>query len=228
MSYKVQSGGYTFSLEPDAPRSRGKLSFPLDEFLPKDLSKGGLADLKRMVDQKAESVWVQSRLMVVFAYAAPEEDEADNAAMLEANFQAFDGSVDDAMATPFSCCDERGRAQLRFDDKVKKEHAKKIATAFWKVLLSEPSELDDYEAEVRDQNGARIPYGVRDGRCFFGETSEDADVPGEGSDFDFDPVGMADGDDDWLSAGFEEDEDEDDLFDDDDDDLFGDDDDDRY
>ena len=71
---KVQQGAYTFTLELDAPiLKEGKNADALVDALPKNLTKDGLSNLKNLVDQKAEGVWVQSRLMVLLGLTAPDE-----------------------------------------------------------------------------------------------------------------------------------------------------------
>ncbi len=216
---KVHQGAYTFSLELDVPVVKeGKTSFALVDALPKNLSKEGLSDLKKLVDQNAEGVWVQSRLMVVLGMTAPEESET-TPSVVEVSVRASTDSDDEEEGIHFSCvADKDGRTRVHFDAKPKKEEAKRISTAFWKMLLSEPSELDDYAAETVDKTGAKVAYGVRDGRCFFGDPDDDVDIPaaasggggGRGAFDDFDPVGMVEEDDDWMRRGWDDDDDDDD------------------
>lgn len=206
-------------MELDAPIIKdGKSSFALVDALPKNLNKADWGDLKRLVDQKAEGVWVQSRLMVVLGLTAPEESET-TPSVVEVSLRASTDSDDEEEGVTFSCvANKDGRTRLHFDGKTKKEEAKRISTALWKLLLAEPSELDDYASETVDGSGAKVAYGVRDGRCFFGDPDDaDIDIPvaaaggsGRGAFDDFDPVGMVEEDDDWMRSGWDEDEDEDD------------------
>ena len=86
---KVQQGVYTYTLELDAPLIKaGKHSFALIDALPKNLSKDGLENLKKLVDQKAEGVWVQSRLMVVLGLTGPEESDT-TASVVEVPLRAM-------------------------------------------------------------------------------------------------------------------------------------------
>lgn len=238
---KVHQGAYTFSLELDVPVNKeGAASFALVDALPKNLAKDGLNHLKKLVDQKAEGVWVQSRLMVVLGLTAPEESET-TPSVVEVSLRASTDSDDEEEGIYFGCvAGKDGRTRLHFDGKAKKEEAKRIANAFWKCLLSDPNELDDYSADTVDGSGAKVAYGVRDGRCFFGDPDDDVDIPasavsgggrgGGGAFDDFDPVGMVEEDDEWMRRGWDDD-DEDDEDDDEGDSGFGflgDDDDDRY
>ena len=227
---KVQQGSYTFSLELDAPRIESKTQHALVDFFPKSMKKDGLSELANLAEQKAEAVWVQSRMMVVFGFTPPDETNRTSNEMLEASFRASEDSEDEEEGVVFTCLHKAGRTKLHFDNKTKKETAKKISTGFYKLLLAEPSELDDYEIEGKDSTGAKIAFGVRDGRCFFGDPEADVDIPisggtGGGGGLDFDPVAMED-EDEWISGRFN-DADDDDPFKDDDDEssgLFGDDD----
>lgn len=217
---KVHQGAYTFSLELDAPLIRpSKTSSALVDALPKNMKKEGLQNLSKLVDQKAEGVWAQSRLMVAFGLTAPEESDT-TPTVVDASLKAGTDAEDEEEGVIFRClADKDGRTRVHFDGKAKKEEAKRIANAFWKILLSEPAELDDYAAETVDSSGAKVAYGVRDGRCFYGDPDdEDIDIPavaaaaaaGKGAFDDFDPVAMVDDDDDWMRSGWEDDEDEDD------------------
>ncbi|MCH1505096.1 MAG: hypothetical protein GWQ05_16680 [Verrucomicrobiaceae bacterium] len=216
---KVQQGVYTYTLELDAPLIKaGKHSFALIDALPKNLSKDGLENLKKLVDQKAEGVWVQSRLMVVLGLTGPEESDT-TASVVEVPLRAMTDSDDEEEGITFSCVSGKdGRTRLNFSDKTKPEEAKRISNAFWKILLAEPLELDDFSAETVDQSGAKVAYGVRDGRCFFGDPDDvDIDIPAEvgGKDVgrglaDFDPAGMvADDEDEWMRGDSESEWDED-------------------
>ena len=210
---KVQQGAYTYTLELDAPLIKaGKNSFALVDALPKNLSKEGLENLKKLVDQKAEGVWVQSRLMVVLGLTGPEESDT-TATVVEAPLRAMTDSDDEEEGITFTCISGKdGRTRLNFGDKTKPEEAKRISKGFWKMLLAEPLELDDFSAETVDQSGAKVAYGVRDGRCFFGDPDDvEIDIPAEveGKDLsrglaDFDPAGMVDdNEDDWLRGDSE-------------------------
>ncbi len=213
---RAQQGAYTFNLELDSPLSKGDTVHPLVDFLPKSMKKEGLSALAKLVEQKAEAVWVQSRLMVVLGFTPA---EGDKASLLNVTFRCSDDPDDEDQGVRFSCAQHEGRAVLFFNKSVKKELAKKVATAFWKLLLAEPSELDDFTSEMTDASGARVACGVRDGCCFCGDEEEDVDLPSVGTGrgpLDFDPVGMED-EDDWISGGRFDDDDEDDPFGDDDD-----------
>lgn len=213
---KVQQGAYTFTLELDAPLIKGgKNSLALVDVLPKNLKKDGLESLKKLVDQKAEGVWVQSRLMVALGLTGPDES-VTSSAVVEAPLRAMTDADDEEEGVTFTClaCKD-GRTRVNFSDKTKPEEAKRIAKAFWKILLAEPLELDDFSGETVDQAGAKVAYGVRDGRCFFGDPDdEDIDIPATeaGKDVgsgltDFDPAGMVSEDEDeWMSGGSSESE----------------------
>mgnify|MGYP000582975687 CR=1 FL=1 len=58
-------------------------------------------------------------------------------------------SDDEEEGITFSCVSGKdGRTRLNFSDKTKPEEAKRISNAFWKILLAEPLELDDFSAET--------------------------------------------------------------------------------
>ena len=220
---KVHQGAYTYTLELDAPLIKGgKNTSALIDALPKNLAKDGLENLKKLVDLKAEGVWVQSRLMVVLGLTGPEESDTTSS-VVEAPLRAMTDTDDDEEGITFTCISGKdGRARLNFGDKTKPEEAKRIAKGFWKVLLAEPLELDDFSAETVDQSGAKIAYGVRDGRCFYGDPDDvDIDIPadvveGKGKDLssgiaEYDPARLvADEEDEWLSGESENQWDEDD------------------
>lgn len=223
----VQHGGFTFSLQLDSPLAKGGETIQLIDCLPKDMKKPGLPELQKLITEKVEAVWVQGRLMVLFGFSPADEDERSEKAIIEAGFLAWEDAKDADDGYRFSCLDAKGRAKIIFPKNVPKELSKKIGNAFWGLLLSEAAELDDFEGAL-NVKGVRTPFGVRDGKAFYGEEAEqDIGAEGEGGDFALEPLEVDDEEDTWSSRDFygneedDDDEDEDEEEEEAEDDYYG-------
>jgi hypothetical protein len=142
-------------------------SFPLA-----DLPAVRIPPILRVPIEKHYDVsWVRARLPLAFGIS-PEPSEAEKT-LLWVGFVAIADGEDEAVA--FWCSDYYGKTSLMFSDAEAADEAakEKAATVFWGLLLSEPDELEDFEASVRHLGApVTLHFGCEDGEPFFRETSE--------------------------------------------------------
>ena len=150
---EVQLDGMSFSY-----------SFPLSE-----LPRTQIPPVLRAPIQGGYDVaWVRARMPLAFGFS-PEPSEAEKT-LLSVGFVAVIDGQDEAVA--FECTDHYGKTSLMFSDDEEDEAAKdRTAKAFWGVLLSEPDELEDFEASVMHL-GAPITlhFGCENGEPYLRET----------------------------------------------------------
>ena len=93
-------------------------------------------------------------------------------ALLWVGFVAVADGRDEAVA--FECCDYYGKTSLMFSDEESDETLKQqVAQAFWGALLSEPDELEDFEAHVMHLGaGCTMHFGCTDGEPFYDEIAD--------------------------------------------------------
>lgn len=156
-----------FAIVPAAIELNGTMfssAFPLAE-LPSEIIP---PVLRRPVKEKYDVAWVRARLPIVFGFT-PEPSEIEKT-LLSVGFVAVPEGEEEAIA--FECSDYYGCTSLTFSGKETDETAKRqVAEAFWGCLLSEPDELDDFEARVVHLGaGVTLQFGCRDGEPFYDET----------------------------------------------------------
>lgn len=124
------------------------------------------------IEHHYDVAWVRGRLPRVFGFT-PELSEVEKS-LLDVGFIAVEAGS--SVAFPFVCCDYYGRTRLMFSPEgPAHDTQRKIATAFWSLLLADPEDLEDFEATVYHP-GANIwmHFGCENGEPTFGE-SEDGD-----------------------------------------------------
>jgi hypothetical protein len=160
-------GGFT--IVPAEVELEGRSFRPL--FPLADVSADRIPPILRVPIEKHYDVsWVRARLPHAFGIS-PEPSEAEKTLHLS-GFVAVPDGQDEAVA--FWCSDYYGKTSLMFSDAETDEAAKeKAANAFWGVLLSEPDELEDFEASVIHLGApVTLHFGCEDGEPFFRETPE--------------------------------------------------------
>lgn len=158
-----------FSIVPAEVELEGRSFSP--SFSLADLSAVQIPPILRVPIAKHYDVsWVRARLPHVFGIS-PEQSEAEKT-LLWAGFVAVpDGEVE---GVAFWCSDYYGKTSLIFSDAEDDESAKeKVAAAFWGVLLSEPNQLEDFEASVVHLGASvTLHFGCKDGEPFLQESPE--------------------------------------------------------
>lgn len=141
-------------------------TFPLGELSPAQIPP----ILRAPIEQHYDVAWVRARLPHAFGIS-PEPTEMEKALLL-VGFVAIPDGQEEAIA--FECSDYYGRTSLTFSDEETDEAAKRhVARAFWGMLLSEPKQLEDFEASVIHL-GAPITlhFGCEDGEPFCRESKD--------------------------------------------------------
>jgi hypothetical protein len=121
-----------------------------------------------------DAPWVLGRLMRLFATQPGPEDERPEKSCFFASFLAvLHGNGN--LAVPFECSDYYGKSALTFstDDPPAPEIQEHIARAFWDLLLSEPTDVADYENKMYHSGaGVWIRFGIEDGEPFMIEVPD--------------------------------------------------------
>jgi hypothetical protein len=120
--------------------------------------------LRLPIQRNYDVAWVRARLPHAFGIA-PEPAELEKA-LLSVGFIAVADGQDEAIA--FECSDYYGATSLLFSKEETDEAAKQqLAHAFWGVLLSEPDQLEDFEASVIHLGAPlTLHFGCEDGEPF--------------------------------------------------------------
>lgn len=121
-----------------------------------------------------DAPWVQGRLIRLFQLQPVPEDERTEKTCLYASFLAVLHHCE-TVAIPFECSDYYGKTGLTFstDDAPDKEMQVIIANAFWKMLLSDPTDIADFEGMMcHSGTGIWTRFGVEDGEPFMHEDTE--------------------------------------------------------
>ena len=140
-------------------------SFPLA-----DISIEQLPPIVRLpVRRQYDVAWVRARLPSAFG-VTPEPSEAEKT-LLFVSFVAVPDGSNEGIA--FDCTDHYGQTALYFSERETNQRAiEQAAKAFWEVLLSEPDELDDFEANVMHLGACiTLQFGCADGEPYCNELS---------------------------------------------------------
>lgn len=131
-------------------------------------------DTKAIVHPGDDAPWVLGRLMRLFGtQRIPEEDRAEKSCFSASFLAVLHGR--DNLALPFECSDYYGKSTLTFstDDPPDKDTQETIAKTFWGLLLTDPSELEDYEDRMYHSGaGVWIRFGIENGEPFMIEESD--------------------------------------------------------
>jgi len=99
-----------------------------------------------------EAAWVRGRIPLVFGFEP--DAPGDESSLLYATFLAIE--TESPFAYPFHCTDAAGRASLIFSPAGPDvETQRRVAAAFWSVLLHKPADLADFESKRFDPKQGR-------------------------------------------------------------------------
>jgi hypothetical protein len=159
--------GFTFV--PAALELNGN-GFSLDFHLRDAAAKGPPPILARPIEQHYDAAWVRARVPRVFGFT-PELSEVEKT-LLDVGFVAV--PIGSSIGFPFVCTDHYGRTAIMFSPEgPDQETQKKVAAAFWSLLLQTPDDLADFEATVYHPGaGIWMHFGCKDGEPTY-EESED-------------------------------------------------------
>lgn len=122
-----------------------------------------------------DAPWVLGRLMRLFhVQPIPVDDRGEKTCHCE-SFLAVLHQFGN-MGIPFECSDYYGKTGLTFSSEDPPDDAVQvlIADAFWKLLLSDPADLTDYESTMYHSGaGVTIRFGVEDGEPFMQEEPDE-------------------------------------------------------
>ena len=157
----AKSGG--FAIMPAALELDGtsfSLTFPLADLPPDQIPPV----LRLPIQEHYDASWVRARLPIAFGIV-PEPSEGEKS-FLSIGFVAVAEGANEAVA--FECADHYGKTSLIFSEHEVDDSAKQaIALAFWNVLLSEPDDLEDFEATVLHLGApVTLHFGCENGEPF--------------------------------------------------------------
>ena len=125
-----------------------------------------------------DAVWVRGRAQRLFFIPNTTEHERPEKSCFGGSFVALlsdDGGA--YYCVPFECSDYYGRAGLKFssEDAPPESLQRRIAAAFWGLLLLDSTDLEDYQDTLYHSGaGVTLMFGVKDGDPFLEErTGED-------------------------------------------------------
>jgi hypothetical protein len=124
----------------DEPKSLQDYTFFLADYAESSSSTA----LRNAIRGRYDVSWTFARILRVFFI---EPEPAEYGCVLYQGFVA----VPDGHATgyPFRCCDLAGRSHLQFSvEEPDDENCRRIAGAFWRMLLDAPDDLQDFERRV--------------------------------------------------------------------------------
>jgi hypothetical protein len=141
-------------------------SFPLAE-LPRDHVP---PILRAPIEKQYDVAWVRARLPCAFGIS-PELTEMEKALLL-VGFVAIPDGQQEGIA--FECSDYYGRTSLTFSAQEADENGKRqVAQGFWQYLLSEPEQLEDFEARFLHLGASiTLHFGCEDGEPLYYETND--------------------------------------------------------
>jgi hypothetical protein len=128
--------------------------------------------MRRLRIQKyADAAFVRARIPSIFGYAPIYVEEEEKALIME-EFVAV--LPDGKTAIPFACRDYYGRSSLMFSADGPEEILQaQIADAFWELISSDPSALNDFEQIVFHYGTGRwLHYGCNNGVVYCDESDE--------------------------------------------------------
>lgn len=164
--------GFTFqAAELKLTDGAGPLEFPLHDFA----GQPPPAVLRLAFEKQYDAAWVRARIPRVFGFT-PQFVEVEDSALMDVGFVA--APEDRTKASAFVCADRHGRAGLyfaRWRELVDRNaaDARRVAQAFWSLLLARPDDLADFEQIVyHEPSDVWLKIGCLYGKLFC-EQSED-------------------------------------------------------
>jgi len=116
---------------------------------------------------RANALWARGRLQRLFEISAINIDAEDSVPLIDMGFAAW--RLDSTALLPFVCVECEMQTRLEYPASLQAE-VEPAALAFWRLLLSAPSDLSTYEDSVLWEDGGCGDRMVRvgfDGREFF-------------------------------------------------------------
>jgi hypothetical protein len=138
---------------------------PIECFLHEFTGNPPPAVLRLPFEKQYDAVWARARLPRVFGFA-PEFVEEEESALLDIGFLAQPKGLEEAI--PFVCADHHGRAGLRsLAPGPDPGTRRRIARAFWSLLLANPDDLADFEQMVyHEPNDVWLKLGCLHGKLY--------------------------------------------------------------
>ena len=141
-----------------------------DEYLAKhDVA----AEVKALVRPGEDAPWVRGRAQRLFLISNSTEVDRGEKTFFFASFIALIQDDEHGhFGVPFQCSDCYGRSSLTFssEDAPPETLQQRIADAFWGLLLSDPTDLDEYRDSILQSGaGVWLDFGVEDGEPFLEE-----------------------------------------------------------
>ncbi len=124
--------------------------------------------LPRIAQGEENAPWVLGRLMALFNAENTPEAERGEKSCMNASFLAILND-ENSIAIPFDCCDYYGRTSLYFssENPPSREHQRRIADAYFRLLLKDPEDLVDYENRMfHSMSGQWVAFGVAHGEPY--------------------------------------------------------------
>jgi hypothetical protein len=129
------------------------------------------AILARPIKQQYDAAWVRARLPRVFHFT-PDISEIEKS-LPNVGFVAV--RAESAVGFPFICTDYYGRTGLMFSPNgPEQDTQKKIAAAFWSLLLQSPDDVADFETTVYHPGaGVWMHFGCNHGEPSYSESEDE-------------------------------------------------------
>ena len=134
------------------------------------------AEIKALVRPGDDAPWVRGRAQrLFFVPNTTEEDRPEKTCFCAAFIALIRDSGDKYFGVPFECMDYYCKTTLYFSEENGPPISlqQRIAAAFWGLLLSDPTDVDDYrDSFFHSGAGVMIDFGIDDGEPFIEERPE--------------------------------------------------------
>ena len=153
---------------------RGEIRFshPLSDYL-----QSSNPEAKAIITPHEDAPWTLGRILFLFgAHLLDDFNEfRSSVCMYSQSFIAVMHEMED-LAIPFECGERACQSGLKFssEDSLSAELKDLIANSFWSLLLSNPTEVEDYECSMLHQRMGcgRIRFGIDGGVPFLVDTKK--------------------------------------------------------
>lgn len=146
------------------------LTHKLSEFLNhRDVSP----EIRALVRPGQDAVWVRGRAQRLFDIPDTTAEDRGEKTFFFASFLALIPDENGQyIGIPFQCSEHYGQTGLIFssEDAPSEELQGMIARAFWELLLSDPTDIEDYrDSMLHPGAGVWLDFGIDDGEPFLEE-----------------------------------------------------------
>jgi hypothetical protein len=144
-----------------------------NEFASYALKQSMSPALSDAIDRGCDAVWIKGRLQKAFGLELRPANSGGEKSFSDWPFVALiaapDGRFD---GIPFRCIDYYGDTKLLFSEHQPPDELRdRIATAFWSLVLRDPTAIVDYSDVMYHVGcGKEFRFGVRNGAIFIDET----------------------------------------------------------